>query len=186
MFLIISYAYNRKILDQSAERYFFVQDPMELRVKQLSKSFVAELPLHPGNPDRGLRKHKIQPEEESNVTVFWVSKNDIKASRIGTFLRLIGLFNVKIESKHSYSASASFIGRSYEEAKDTKAQMIHWIPIDEGMPCKVVMPDATVAEGIAESFCRQLKPNSIIQFERFGFVRVDRTGTSLTAYYAHK
>jgi glutamyl-tRNA synthetase len=48
------------------------------------------------------------------------------------------------------------------------------------------MPDATVAEGIAESACKQLKPNNIIQFERFGFVRIDKVNTKLTAYYAHK
>jgi len=180
------YAHNRKILDQSAERYFFVQSPIELRVKQLSKSFIAELPFHPGNPDRGLRKYRIQPEKGSKIATFWISRNDIEASRIGTVIRLIGLFNVKIESKSSYSVSASFVGGSYEKAKKSKTQLIHWIPINEGMPGKVIMPDATVVEGIAESFCRQLKPDTIIQFERFGFARVDTVGTNLTAYYAHK
>jgi glutamyl-tRNA synthetase len=48
------------------------------------------------------------------------------------------------------------------------------------------MPDATLAEGIAENACKQLKPNSIIQFERFGFVRIDEVNTKLTAYYTHK
>jgi glutamyl-tRNA synthetase len=48
------------------------------------------------------------------------------------------------------------------------------------------MPDATIAEGIAENACKRLKPNNIIQFERFGFVRIDEVSTKLTAYYAHK
>jgi hypothetical protein len=48
------------------------------------------------------------------------------------------------------------------------------------------MPDATVADGIAESACRKLKPDTIVQFERFGFVRIDKTNTKLIAYYAHK
>lgn len=54
------------------------------------------------------------------------------------------------------------------------------------MPCQVVMPDATLAEGIAENFCRKLRPNTLIQFERFGFVRIDKVNMKLTAYYAHK
>jgi hypothetical protein len=31
-----------------------------------------------------------------------------------------------------------------------------------------------------------LKPNDMIQFERFGFVRVDEINMKLTAYYAHR
>jgi glutamyl-tRNA synthetase len=43
-----------------------------------------------------------------------------------------------------------------------------------------------VTEGIAESACKRLKPNTVIQFERFGFVRVDEVAPKLTVYYAHK
>jgi hypothetical protein len=48
------------------------------------------------------------------------------------------------------------------------------------------MPDAVVNEGLAESACEKLKPDAVIQFERFGFVRVDENDGKLTAYYAHK
>jgi glutamyl-tRNA synthetase len=48
------------------------------------------------------------------------------------------------------------------------------------------MPDATVNEGVAESACKKLKPNAIIQFERFGFVRIDEVNAKIKAYYAHK
>jgi glutamyl-tRNA synthetase len=48
------------------------------------------------------------------------------------------------------------------------------------------MPDATVVRGIAEDTCRKLKPDDIIQFERFGFVRIDSTEWKLGAYYAHR
>jgi len=48
------------------------------------------------------------------------------------------------------------------------------------------MPDATVFEGIAESACKELKPDDVVQFERFGFVRIDKVNVKLTAYYAHK
>jgi len=48
------------------------------------------------------------------------------------------------------------------------------------------MPDASIAEGVAEDSCRKLRPDDIIQFERFGFIRVDRLNKKLTAYFAHR
>ena len=54
---------------------------------------------------------------------------------------------------------AVFHSRSYEEAKRLGAPLIHWIPIDTGIPCEVVMPDASVARGVAEDACKELRPN---------------------------
>jgi glutamyl-tRNA synthetase len=180
------YAYNRKILDASANRYFFVDNPIELTVKQIPKEFKARLHLHPEHPERGFREYTIKPESDGHIATFWVSKKDVEASKIGNIIRLMELFNVKIEKVQAYSAEASFFSEYYEDARKTKAQLIHWIPVGEDMPCQVVMSDATIAEGIAENFCKNLKPNTIIQFERFGFVRIDKVNMKLTAYYTHK
>lgn len=180
------YAYNRKILDLKADRYFFVHNPIELTVKNIPRVFIARLHLHPEEHQRGFREYIIKPEGESNSAVFWVSRKDLEISKIGDVIRLMELFNIKIEKVNMYSAEASFISESYEEARTAKAPLIHWIPVGEDMPCQVVMPEATLAEGIAESACKRLKPGDIIQFERFGFVRIDEVNTKLTAYYAHK
>ncbi len=180
------YAYNRKILDPTSDRYFFVQNPIELTVKQIPKTFTAKLHLHPDLPEKGSREYAIKPEGDDNSAKFWISKKDIDALKIGNVIRLMELFNIKIEKVSAYSADASFISDSYEEARKTKAQLIHWIPVGEDMPCQVIMSDATLAEGIAESVCKRLKPDSVIQFERFGFVRIDKVNMKLTAYYAHK
>jgi len=48
------------------------------------------------------------------------------------------------------------------------------------------MSDASAAIGVAEEACRKLSSNEIIQFERFGFVRVDKVNKKLTAYFAHR
>jgi glutamyl-tRNA synthetase len=178
-------AYNRKILDPIADRYFFVHTPLELTVKQVPKAFTVRLHLHPDKPERGFREYTIKPKADDSAT-FWVSKKDVDASKGGNIIRLMELFNVKIESTSGYSAEAFLVSESYEEARNAKAQLIHWIPVGEDMPCQVVMPDATVADGIAENYCRKLKPDTIIQFERFGFVRLDKVNTKLIAYYAHK
>ena len=58
--------------------------------------------------------------------------------------------------------------------------------MDSGIPCEVVMPDASTANGVAEEACKTLSINEIIQFERFGFVRIDKVDKKLTAYFAHR
>lgn len=180
------YAYNRKILDPVAERYFFVQDPIELTVDNIPKVFNVKLAMHPARPEGKGREYTIKPEKGNGAAKFWVSKKDIDTSKIGNTIRLMELFNMRIKNASIYSAEASFASESYEQAKQMKSQLIHWIPVGEDMPCQVVMQDATVVEGIAESLCKRLKPNAIVQFERYGFVRIDETGEKLAAYYAHK
>jgi len=78
------------------------------------------------------------------------------------------------------------LGESYEAAKKLEAPLIHWLPIDSNIPCDVVMPDASVSEGVAEESCKNLKPNEVVQFQRFGFVRVDSLNEKLTTYFAHR
>ena len=180
------YAYNRKILDPAANRYFFVQNPIELTVRKIPEEYVVRLNLHPEYPERGFREYTIKPEGNEHAAAFWVSKKDIDTTKTGSMIRLMELFNVKIEKVSSYSAEASFVSNAYEEAKKGKAPLIHWIPVGEDMPCQVVMPDAAMSEGIAEKTCKQLKQNTVIQFERFGFVRIDKNNAKLIAYYSQK
>jgi len=180
------YAYNRKILDPAANRYFFVQDPIELTVRKIPEEYMVRLNLHPEYPERGFREYTIKPEGNEHAAAFWVSKKDIDTTKTGSMIRLMELFNVKIEKISSYSAEASFVSNAYEEAKKGKAPLIHWIPVGEDMPCQVVMPDAAMSEGIAEKTCKQLKQNTVIQFERFGFVRIDKNNAKLIAYYSQK
>ena len=180
------HAYNRKLIDATADRYFFVQDPIEMAVKAVPKAFTAKLHLHPEHPERGDREYTIVPEEGEGSVKFWVSNKDVDASKVGTSIRLMELFNVRIKHANAFSADAVFMNESYEDARKVKAQLIHWIPVGNDMPCQVVMPDATIIEGVAESTCKRLKPDDIIQFERFGFVRIDHTNRKLTTYFAQK
>jgi len=178
------YAYNRKIVDPVANRYFFVHDPIQLTVKEVPHAFTAKLPLHPDHPERGFRRFEIKPIE--GEASFWVSCNDKDFFKTGKLIRFMELFNIQIEKVEGHWIDAGFHSESYEEAKKMNAPLIHWIPIGAGIPCEVVMPDASVAEGIAEGNCKTLCLNDIIQFERFGFTRVDQLNKKLTAYFAHR
>jgi len=180
------YAYNRKILDSTSNRYFFVENPIELKVCGIPKVFNARLNLHPEHPERGFREYIIEPQGDDRHVSFWTAKKDIEPSKVGNVIRLMELFNVRLEHANARSATALFDSESYESAKNAEAKLIHWIPVGQDMPSEVVMSDASIVDGIAEGFCKKLKPDMIIQFERFGFVKIDKVKTKLIAYYAQK
>jgi len=178
------YAHNRKTIDPTANRYFFVQNPRKIAVKNVSHAVTAKVPLHPDNPEKGFRQFHVKPENEE--ASLWISSRDMNIVKKGKIVRLMGLFNVQIENVAKGVVEAVFHSESYEEARKLEAPLIHWIPADTGIPCAVVMPDATIARGIAEDGCRELKASDIVQFERFGFVRVESVNWKLKAYYAHR
>jgi glutamyl-tRNA synthetase len=180
------YAYNRKILDPICDRYFFVANPIKLTVKNVPKTFEAKLPLHPEKPERGYRQYTVAPSGGENAVSFWMTKKDAANMEPGKVVRLMELFNVKIETCSESAVEAVFVSESYEDIRKTKAQLIQWIPVGEEYPCSVVLQDASAVEGFAESACKKLKPDAVIQFERFGFVRADSVADKLTVYYAHK
>ncbi|HTY75231.1 MAG TPA: glutamate--tRNA ligase, partial [Candidatus Nanoarchaeia archaeon] len=122
------YSYNRKILDPVCNRYFFVAEPVKLAVKNLPKTFEAKLPLHPEKPERGYRQYVVAPSGVENTAAFWVSKKDAASMEAGKILRLMELFNVKIESKTDNSVAATFASESYEDVRKIKVQLIQWIP----------------------------------------------------------
>jgi glutamyl-tRNA synthetase len=178
------YAHNRKIIDGTANRYFFVLDPIELQVRGIPYEFRAKLRLHPDVPTRGFRYFEIKPKE--GYASFFVSRDDMDILKMRRNIRLMGLFNIEVQKAEWELVRAIFHSESYEEAKKVGAPLIHWIPVGTGVPCEVVMPDASVAEGVAEDSCRKLHPDDIIQFERFGFARVDHFNKKLNTYFAHR
>ncbi len=178
------YAHNRKIIDPVANRYFFVHDPIKLNVDDTPYRISVHIPLHPDQPGRGFRPIEIEPKE--GKASLWVSSDDLKLFEKGKKIRLMELLNLKVQRVGKKLIEATFHSRSYEEAKKLGAPLIHWIPVDTGIPCEVVMPDASVAKGVAEDNCKELRPNEIVQFERFGFVRVDGLDEKLTVYFTHR
>jgi glutamyl-tRNA synthetase len=179
------YSYNRKTLDPQVDRYFFVQEPVKLIVKHLPKRFQVKLPRHPSKPERGFREYIIEPGKEKSAT-FWIAKKDSETVEVGKMIRLMELFNIVPKTVKANGIEAHFASEPYEDAREARAQLIHWIEARDELRCEVVMPDATVAKGLAEAACRELKPNNVIQFERFGFARIYEVSSKIRAYYAHK
>ena len=179
------YAHNRKIVEPTANRFFFVRQPREIVVTNLPKAFVATIQLHPDYPERGVRIFNITPVD--GLASFWVTSEDVERMKENQLLRFMELFNVTVESLGTEHVTASFYSEAYEDARKLGAPLIHWLPRDTDVKCSVVLPDATVADGFLEENCKHVAVYSVVQFERFGFVRIDgNEGNRITAYYSHR
>jgi len=179
-------SWNRKILDATSSRYFFVAEPIELRVLAVPKAFHTKLPLHPEKPENGFREYSVKPEGDEKAVSLWISGTDAQTMEINQPIRLIELFNIRIQTKADKSVTALFESESYEDVRKTKTQLIQWIQKDTEYLTEVVNQDASVTQGFAEAACKKLKPDAIIQFERFGFVHVTEVGPKLVVYYSQK
>ena len=178
------YAHNKRIVEPNANRYFFVHNPKRMIIEDLPRVFETEIPLHPSYPERGTRQFKIEPE--ANATEFWVATKDSDNMQEGKIIRFMELFNVRIEQVEEEVVRARFYSEKYEDAKRLKVPLIHWIPKREALRCEVVLPDASHAKGFAETSCSRLHVDDMIQFQRFGFVRIDSvTENMIRAYYTH-
>ncbi len=169
------YAFNKDIVDDEANRYFFVWDPRELTIKGKER-LEGHAPLHPDHPERGMRKIVLQGKE--GITIY-VSENDIAKIEAGEKIRLKDLCNIKLISKEE----ADYIGDDLSILKEG-AIIIHWVGKDS-IPTKLYMPDGSVREGLSERiFEKDL--GKVVQFERLGFVRVEKKENEYRAYFLHK
>ena len=159
------YAINRQLLDSVAHRYSFVMEPIKIEVKNAPDIKEIEIKLH---PERAEEKKKVLIGKS-----FYIQKRDFNLR--GKEVRLMHLYNIKLDSKSEFTS---------RENKDIPK--IHWVPVDFAVKTEVVMPDGTVTKGFAEKNVEKLKVEDIIQFERFGFVRLDKKDKDkITFCFAH-
>ncbi|MFP4045513.1 MAG: glutamate--tRNA ligase [Candidatus Aenigmatarchaeota archaeon] len=161
---------NRKIVDPEAPRYFFLEDPLEIEVENPLKEGEVELPVHPEK--EGTRS--LEAGEK-----FYIEEKDLEENR-GETIRLKDLYNIKIPEE-GYDCECVGNEIVQEMAK------VQWLPGDEqAVSVEVVMPDASEKKGLAERNVLKEDVDNVLQFERFGFVRMDEKGEkSAKFYYTH-
>ncbi len=174
---------NRRNIESRANRYFFIKDPVPLQVSDIDREHIARLPLHLDYPDRGSRDYLIKLD--NGQASFVISRDDVEKMSPDRLVRLMGLFNVEITGMDQSGVYASYHSEGHQEARSVEAIFIHWLPENVGIKAHVVMPNASIVKGLVESECLDLKIDDMIQFERFGFVRVD-SAKPFVAYYAHR
>ncbi len=165
------YAYNKDMVDGTANRYFFVWDPVPLEVHGVEELH-ARAPRHPDHPERGNREFRLT----APITLYVVRK-DLEAAMEAGRVRLKDLGNVEVRD-----GKAFYQGNDLSVLKEGY-RIIHWVPAGS-VPASVVMPTGESRDGLVENVPREEQGN-VVQFERFGFARVERTAPKLLAYFAH-
>ncbi|BDZ69032.1 glutamate--tRNA ligase [Methanobacterium ferruginis] len=170
------YGLNRAFLEEKANRYFMVKQPQLVAIEGIPESLMGtvERPLHPDHLDRGMR------ELEFNGQIY-LDREDIP-TQPDKVLRLMDAVNITFQD-----GQATYHSSSVDEAREAKAKMVQWVPLNGVVVVDMVMPDASVATGYAEESLSSVKVDDVVQMERVGFARLDQIeGLKLRFYYAHK
>ena len=171
-------AENKKVLEPVVNHYFFVPDPAPLRITGAPQLTPHAL-YHPEKPDKRAR---VIPLPASEVLV---PRADVAALAPGAAVRLKDLANVRLAI--DADGEATFEGDDVAWIRMNRAAILQWVPAQGGVPARLVMPDASVVEGVAEPALADEDVGAIVQLERVGFARVDRKGAdAITLYFAHK
>jgi glutamyl-tRNA synthetase len=155
---------NRKILDEKVDHYFFVPNPIKIKVKN-APGKIAELKMHPEFPKRGKRKVKTSD-------TFFISADDEKSLKKGTVFRLKDLYNVKYLGN----------GKAEFDSMDVKqnTNKIQWVT-EENIKIEVLVPGEVgknglkTLKGVAEQAIEKIEPEQVVQFERFGFCKKENS-----------
>lgn len=170
-------AYNRRFVDAGANRYFFVPNPVKLVVRGVPEMREAHLRLHPSDPKRGERAVPLLREDD--ILTVHLPKEDVSSTRKKQIFRLKDLMNVKLSSLGP-PLEADFQGFGLADVPK-----IQWVSAEAG-EVEVVKPDNSRERGLAEPAVMELKAGEIVQFERYGFVRIDAVEPKLVAVYGHR
>ncbi|MAH46618.1 glutamate--tRNA ligase [Candidatus Pacearchaeota archaeon] len=173
----VLYALNKKFLeDKVTKRYFFVPEPVKIHIAG-TPELSARLPLHPSQ-NLGFRDYKTGQD-------FFVPKQDFSLMKNGDY-RLMHLLNFRAEEIGTVRPrDFSFISEEPEDGLDVK--FIQWLPADAGnVKVSVRMADNSVVEGLGEAELKKLKVGDVVQFERFGFVKLYKKGkVRLEFWFGH-
>ncbi|MFH1750403.1 MAG: glutamate--tRNA ligase [Candidatus Micrarchaeota archaeon] len=169
-------AINRKLLDPVAPHYFFVKDPFKLRIKNAPQNGFGSA-LQANGADAS--EHATAPLGECFITAA-----DAHGMAKGEVFRLKGLFNVRIIKSLRTVADAEFAGKETLQGM----KKIQWVPAETGShaKCEIIEPSPLldgkgdfnengplVSKGVCSKGCLDLPVGGIVQFERYGFARLD-------------
>jgi glutamyl-tRNA synthetase len=175
-------AINRKIIDPTSHRYYFVPDPITAEVSGVEADMEVHAPLHPQYPDMGMRTLRLKAQNGNSRVL--LSGSDRATVATGRTVRLMGLFNVRTIGFRDGELRAERLGEASMQGGDVP--IVQWVPAEDNVPASVVLPDASKTNGFAEVGLLREAVGSVVQLVRFGFCRVDEVGSdSVTLYFAH-
>ncbi|WP_255167435.1 glutamate--tRNA ligase [Natrononativus amylolyticus] len=164
------YANNRDLVDEETDRRFFVREGVEVALAG-SPPEEATPPLHPNHEERGVREIPVGDAVR-------LEEGDLPQRESRIWLKGLGCF--------LYTRDAlQYTGDDIDVVREGDVDVVHWVPAAESVPVRMRTMDGDVS-GRAEPGVADLAPDDLVQFERVGFVRVDRhEGDETVVYYAH-
>lgn len=213
---------NRRLLSKECRRYFFVKDPVEIKIKN-APSLNVRIRKHPERPEFGNRElhatdtFYISKDDYDMITQMTIQntqdtmhalhadktldkngqkneekegqknnkKNEKKNLNNGIF-RMMECLNFSYNGKEFTYHSAEV-----DAYKKNGIAIIHWLPkTNKLIKAEVLMvdkmQDKTVVHGLAEPAVAELNVDEVIQFERFGFARLDAVNSAMKFWFTHK
>jgi glutamyl-tRNA synthetase len=153
-------AFNREVIDPSAYRFFFIEKPKKVTIAGAPSQDI-ELDLHPDNK-KGGRKFKT-------TDTFYIDEDDFKGFRENKLYRLMDCVNF-----HKKSGKLIFDSTEYDKYKEKGTGIIHWLPAEGNIDVEVLSDEGKKIHGLGEASMNILKEGDIVQFERFGFCRLEK------------
>ncbi len=162
-------AYNKRLVDGSSKRLYYVSEPASLEIKDFHEKTV-DLRLHP-TEGLGTRRYTVR-------NMFHISGDDAAQLKDGNSVTLKGLFTLSITRENGL-----LNGKIVNGMSDRRVQ---WVCDGNYTECKVLAPGNPVDDegnfingslktvrGYIESYASDLKEKEIVQLERFGFCILD-------------
>ncbi len=171
--------FNKQILEKISPRYSFIKNPKTAKiinfdkVKENFKDNILKIRKHP-DKDLGFRIFNLKEE-------VYIDKEDFEKLKEGENLRLMHFANFKIIKKKKSSLEVEFLSLEYD--KTLKCKIITFLT-ELYKKVKVIMEDNSIIEGYTEDIDERDKN---IQFERFGFCKLDRIEkNNYIFYFTHR
>lgn len=192
--LVNLYAENERLVQDGAPRLFFVPDPTPVAIAVPAEAapegrLAARSPLHPDHPERGVRVNEVPVVD--GVARVLVARADLASPGKDGLVRLKDLGNLRLGA----DGNAAWVDAAVETARGARAPIVQWVPDgeDASVPVEILRPEASDRpggqrhHGRAEPAVRDASPDSVVQFERYGYARIEATGPDgVRAVYAHR
>ncbi|MBM3230376.1 glutamate--tRNA ligase [Candidatus Pacearchaeota archaeon] len=150
-------AVSRKLIDATTERFTFVPDPIEITVSGAPTGLTEiAFPLHPNKPET--RTERITPG------VVYLSQSDWELYK-GKEIRLLHGYNLRLHATKKEG--------TYTSTENKAIPKVTWVSTF-ALPARVLMDDGTWVEGKVLEDVASLKLGTVVQFERFGFCKLDK------------
>jgi glutamyl-tRNA synthetase len=163
------YAANRARVDPSAPRAFLVRDPVQLSVAGLPDQVAVE--RHPEDATMGVRTIGV-----SDAVA--LEPQDVPEEGARVWLKGAGC--VRREDDGLVAT-----GDPIDVVRSGAVDVVHWAPA-AGRPVRMETPEGPTA-GVAPPPLAQIEEDTVVQFERVGFARIDaQEPTRTVAYFAHR